>query len=86
MNGDTTNRTTVLIKKGVQDGGERERICYKPKGPICGEKSFSRFSNFKTMRANNEFSAREVGAYWNEFVNDKERAKNMKRNEYKANE
>jgi hypothetical protein len=38
------------------------------------------------MRANNEFSTREVGADWNEFVNDKEGAKNRKRNEYKANE
>lgn len=98
MNGGTTNRTTVrflllslykdrgCFKKGEEDGRERERIYYKPKGPICGEKSLSRFSNLKTMRANNEFSTREVGAHSNEFVNDKERAKNMKRNEYKANE
>jgi hypothetical protein len=38
------------------------------------------------MRANNEFSTREVGADWDEFVNDKERAKNLKRNEYKTKE
>jgi hypothetical protein len=38
------------------------------------------------MRANNEFSTREVGADWNECVNDKEGVKKRPRNVYKANE